>query len=45
MKLSGKRALVTGGAKGIGESIVRLFVQEGASVLISDLCEEEGLAL
>ena len=45
MKLSGKCALVTGGAKGIGESIVRLFVQEGASVLISDLCEEEGLAL
>ena len=45
MRLSGKRALVTGGAKGIGESIVRLFVQEGASVLISDLCEEEGLAL
>ena len=45
MRLSGKRALVTGGAKGIGEAIVRLFVQEGASVLISDLCEEEGLAL
>lgn len=29
MKLKGKAALVTGGAKGIGQAIVRLFCQEG----------------
>lgn len=42
MRLEGKRALVTGGAKGIGEAIVRRFVQEGASVLVADLCRQEG---
>ena len=45
MRLEGKRALVTGGAKGIGEAIVRLFVAEGASVLIADMVAEEGAAL
>ena len=38
MKLKGKAALVTGGAKGIGQAIVRLFCQEGANVLIADMC-------
>ena len=45
MRLKQKTALVTGGAKGIGESIVRLFVQEGAQVFIADLAEPEGTAL
>lgn len=45
MKLKGKAALVTGGAKGIGEAIVRLFCQEGADVLIADMCRPEGEAL
>lgn len=45
MRLKEKTALVTGGAKGIGEAIVRLFVQEGAQVVIADLCEAEGTAL
>lgn len=37
MKLAGKRAIVTGGASGFGEGIVRRFVAEGASVAIVDL--------
>lgn len=45
MRLEGKNALVTGGAKGIGEAIVRLFCQEGANILIADMVEEEGTAL
>lgn len=42
MRLDGKRAIVTGGAKGIGEAITRLFVREGASVLITDMCVGAG---
>lgn len=37
MKLAGKSAIVTGGASGFGEGIVRRFVQEGARVVIADL--------
>jgi len=37
MRLSGKRAIVTGGASGFGEGIVEKFVQEGACVLIADV--------
>ena len=45
MRLENQRALVTGGATGIGEAIVRLFAAEGASVLVADLNEEKGQAL
>lgn len=41
-RLDGKVALVTGGARGQGEAIVRLFVDEGASVLIGDVLNELG---
>lgn len=45
MRLKGKTALVTGGATGIGEQIVRAFVREGAATAFLDVKEEEGRAL
>lgn len=37
MRLKGRTAIVTGGASGFGEGIVRRFVEEGARVAIVDL--------
>jgi len=37
LRLDGKKAIVTGGASGFGEGIVRKFIAEGAQVLIADL--------
>ncbi len=45
MNLSGKRAIVTGGASGFGAGIVRRFVAEGAHVAIADLDLEAAQAL
>jgi 3-oxoacyl-[acyl-carrier protein] reductase len=36
-QLQGKVAIVTGAASGLGEGIARLFVKEGARVLLADL--------
>jgi 3alpha(or 20beta)-hydroxysteroid dehydrogenase len=41
-RLDGKVAIVTGAARGQGEAEARLFVQEGARVLLGDVLDEPG---
>jgi 3-oxoacyl-[acyl-carrier protein] reductase len=45
LQLEGKVAIVTGGAAGFGEGIVRTYVAEGAKVVIADLDVAKGEAL
>jgi NAD(P)-dependent dehydrogenase (short-subunit alcohol dehydrogenase family) len=41
-KLEGRKALVSGGASGIGEATARLFAAEGANVMIADIDDANG---
>lgn len=45
MSLTGKIAIVTGGSSGIGEAIVRLFVAQGATVVVADWNEKNAALL
>lgn len=44
-RVEGKIALITGGARGLGEATGRLLAKEGATVVLTDVLDDEGSAL
>ena len=44
-RLDGKIAIVTGASKGLGEADSRLFIEEGAKLILTDIDKEAGEAL
>lgn len=44
-RLEGKVAIITGAAQGMGEAHARMFISEGAKVVLTDLVEAQGQAL
>jgi 3alpha(or 20beta)-hydroxysteroid dehydrogenase len=44
-RVDGKVILISGGARGIGAADARALVNEGASVVVADILDEEGSAL
>ncbi len=45
MRLEGKVVFISGGSRGQGAAEARLFVTEGASVVMGDILEDEGRRL
>ena len=45
MRLEGKVAIVTGGARGIGAAVCRRYAAEGAQVVVADILEDEAKVL
>lgn len=43
-RVSGKIAIVTGGARGMGASHARRLIEEGAKVMLTDILDQEGKA-
>ena len=41
-RIANKVAVVTGGARGIGRAVCRLFAREGAAVAVTDIVDDEG---
>jgi len=44
-RLDGKVAIITGAAKGLGEADARIFVREGATVIMTDVDDAAGQAI